>query len=128
MLKLTITEPSLVRRVGMMNTLLDTVDRISGEVRFSDDSYLAMSACYRTGDSSYVRHDGFNLPLYMTLRLKKDEPEKTTTAPIKFALWERDDSRCLVMFNLSNSPENNFEGGRMETLDWIIEKVKAQLQ
>ena len=124
--KLTITEPSLIRRVGMMNTLLDIADRMTNEIRFSDNSYLTMSVCYRTDDSSYARPNGFNFPLCVTLRRQKDESDKTTiVARVKFALWERDDSHCMVMFNLSNSPENNLDSSYMETLDWIVEKVKA---
>ena len=123
--KLTITEPTFVRRAGMMNILLDISDRISEEVHFNGDSYLVMSARYNIGDSSYVRPNGFDFPLCVTLRQLNSE-SKTAIKCVKFALWEREDSHCLVMFNQNNGPENNFEGGRMETFDWIVEKVKAQ--
>lgn len=124
---LTITGPTfLMRQADLMNVLLDISDRISDQLCFDDDSYLMMSAFYNIGDSSYIRHNGFGFPLRVTLN--RLNGENKVIKCIKFALWKREDSHCQVMFNRDNSPENNFEGGRMETLDWIMEKVKAQLR
>lgn len=122
--ELTIREPSIVRRVGKMETILDIADKIENGVTLVDGSYLAMNAHYTT-DSSYARADDFFYPICFTVRQQIGQMKKTTVSIAEFSFWRREsDSRCLVMFNFSNSPENNFEGEYEEALNWIIRKIK----
>jgi hypothetical protein len=122
--ELTIREPSMVRRVGKMETLLDIADKIENGVTLVAGSYLAMNAHYTT-DSSYARTDDFFFPICFAVRRLVGQIKKTSVSTTEFSFWRREnDSRCLVMFNFSNSPENNFEGEYEEALSWIIRKIK----
>ncbi len=121
--KLTIREPSMVRRVGKMETLLDISDKIENGVTLVDGSYLAMDAHYTT-DSSYARTDNFFYPICFTVRRQTGQMKKISVSTTEFSFWRREnDSRCLVMFNFSNKPENNFEGEYAEALGWIVGKI-----
>lgn len=122
--KLTISDPSTVKRVGKMDLLLDIAEKIEGVAWFEDGSYLAMSAHYTT-DSSYTRLNGFLFPLCVRIQRLMGQTTKVTVSTAQFSFWKREsDSRSLVMFGFSNAPENNFEGSYEEALAWIVGKIK----
>ncbi len=121
--KLTISEPAVIRRIGKMEQVLDIAERVEDGVRFKDGSFLKMSA-QDTTDSSYLRLDDFWFPVQLTVKRVEGQLKQVTLGRVHISFWKRHDSRCLVMFDQKNSPENNFNGDYKEALDWIVEKLK----
>lgn len=126
--RLTIEEPAVVRRVGMMDGVLDVADKLEDEIQFEDGSYLLMTAHYMN-DSLYCRLRNFWFPVYMVIHRQQGEgSKKTTVSRCDITLWKREeDSRCLVMLNSVNTKENNFEGPYEEALGWILTMVRGCL-